>query len=66
MAENMADKMRKGRHRFRPKKLTAELAERIRREPGLQREVAARFGVNQTTVSRLRLGKSWQHPEWAK
>lgn len=40
-------------------KITAEIAEQIRCAPGTQREIAERFGVSQSVVSRVMLGKGW-------
>lgn len=42
-------------------KLTTEDIPVIRAAPGTQDEVASRFGISQTTVSRIRLGKKWKH-----
>lgn len=41
-------------------KLTAEQAQAIRDAEGSQREIAARFGVSQATVSVIKRGKTWQ------
>jgi hypothetical protein len=54
-AENVADMNTKGRHgRIR---LTAETVGLIRASLGAQRDVAASFGVSQSTVWRIRHGK---------
>jgi hypothetical protein len=42
-------------------KLNPAKVRKIRAASGLQREVAERFGVDQTTVSRIKLNKSWAH-----
>jgi hypothetical protein len=41
-------------------KITAEIAEQIRNGEGTQRERAERFGVSQSVVSRIVLGKGWR------
>ena len=42
-------------------KLTEEQVREIRICSGLQREIAARFGITQVMVSRIRLRKAWFH-----
>lgn len=42
-------------------KLTVELAAEIRDDEGTQREIAARYGISQTTVSTIKRGKSWRN-----
>ena len=42
-------------------KLTKANIRAIREAQGTQREIAARFGVHQVTVSKIKLGKLWQH-----
>ena len=41
-------------------KITLEIAEQIRNAEGTQREIAERFGVTQSIVSRVVLGKGWR------
>lgn len=41
-------------------KLTPEIVEAVRTAEGTQRQVAARFGITQATVSAIRLGKTWR------
>lgn len=64
-ADNMADMRAKGRKRYHgghpPKKLTAKQISEIRDLLGrglLQREVAQKFGVSQSTLSRNLNGKT--------
>lgn len=71
-ADNVADKMRKGRHRngdFRGErshfaKLTPdavlEIRERLSRGE-TQPRVAGHFGVSQSTISLIARGKTWSH-----
>ena len=73
--DNQADMVEKGRHRFvlgayvrhgeaNPhSKLTADAARKIRRlsaDGWTQEAIAAEFGVNQTTVSRVILRQTWK------
>jgi hypothetical protein len=41
-------------------KLTLELAAEIREADGSQREIAARYGVSQSTVSVIKRGRTWR------
>lgn len=41
-------------------KLTLEQAQAIREAEGTQRDIAARFGVTQATVSAIKRGKTWR------
>lgn len=41
-------------------KLTVELAAEIRDAEGTQREIAARYGISQATVSVIKRGKTWR------
>lgn len=41
-------------------KLTPELAQAIRDAEGTQRDIAARFGISQATVSVIKRGKTWR------
>lgn len=66
-ADNIRDRDAKGRHRA-PKgtenghaKLTDEVVRAILTSTDSQRAIAARFGVNQSQVSRIRRGKAWTH-----
>lgn len=67
--ENSADMARKGRavanvmpgEQHPRAKLTPQIVLAIRRGTENQREVAARYGVHQVTVSKIRLGKVWTH-----
>ena len=69
-ADNMADMATKGRARGGPPlgiqnnaKLTRAQADEIRCATGLQREIAARFGICQAQVSHIKSGKSWTQQE---
>lgn len=63
--ENMADRTRKGRQTtIRGEahvnaKLTLAQVEEIRRAPGPQRVLAARFGVSGSAISLIRRGVNW-------
>lgn len=69
-ADNNADMMRKGRHRGRfPRfeigkrpgcKLTIEQAREILASNESQASLARRYGVNQSTISLLRRGRTWK------
>lgn len=61
--ENNRDTVLHGHKRNNPwnTKLTDEQVRAIRVAPGFQREVAARFGIDQATVSRIRRGKLFVH-----
>jgi hypothetical protein len=65
--DNMRDMFSKGRRRPPTgerngrAKLTAETVQAIRAATGLQREIAARFGVSRPTVSHIKLGYKWRH-----
>lgn len=52
--KKLADKAR------RNSKLTVELAAEIREAEGTQRQIAARFGISQATVSVIKRGKTWR------
>ncbi len=65
-AENVADKIRKGRcytgdHRGKNSKVTPTQVRRIRKAKGTQMEIADRFGIGQTTVSDILNRKTWSH-----
>lgn len=73
-ADNMRDKVRKGRQ---PRgevvglitrgekngcaKITEADAIAIKAATGLQREIGARYGITQSAVSLIKLGKNWSH-----
>lgn len=65
--ENMQDKMVKGRHvsscgeRHGSAKLTAEQVLAIRSDPRLLREIAADYGVVETTISHIKTGRTWSN-----
>ena len=65
--DNMRDMCSKGRQRAPTgerhgmAKLTAETVQAIRAATGVQREIGARFGVSQPTVSAIKLGYKWRH-----
>lgn len=42
-------------------KLTAEDIALIREAQGSQTDIAERFGVTQTTVSAIKVGRTWKH-----
>lgn len=52
--KKLADKAREN------SKLTSELAAEVRDADGTQREIAARFGISQATVSVIKRGKTWR------
>ena len=62
---NMADQYRHGTRvageRTGNAKLTAELVRTIRGEPGLHRELAAKYGIGRTAISRIKNGRRWGH-----
>jgi hypothetical protein len=66
-AQNMADKVAKGRQRKGERvpsaKLTAEQVREIMASAGAdtQRAIAARFGIHQSTVSDIARRKRWGH-----
>jgi len=63
--DNMADMRRKGRERKAPgesngsAKLTALQVAAIRADPRSQSAIAMAYGVVQTTISKIKLGKIW-------
>ena len=42
-------------------KLSEETAAAVRYASGLQREIAARYGISQSAVSRIKSGENWPH-----
>ncbi len=44
-------------------KLTESLVREIRNAEGNQREIGARFGINKSTVSRIKRREHWPHVE---
>lgn len=69
--ENILDAFRKGRlNALAPSgvageehpmsKITRQDAEKIRRSAGFQRDIAARFGISQQQVSKIKNGKRWR------
>jgi hypothetical protein len=67
--DNMADMVAKGRaHSLRGEangnsKLTAAQVAEIRSATGAQSRIAARFGISQALVSKIRRGENWQPKE---
>jgi hypothetical protein len=70
MADNSADMMHKGRHRSTPShgedhgcaKLTNQDVMNIRANTKARRDtLAAEYGVDVTTIWKIRTGRSWQH-----
>lgn len=65
-ADNMADKMRKGRHRVASgerhylSKITAEIAQQIRDMDAPLRTIGAKYGINSATVHAIKSGKTWR------
>lgn len=53
-----ATRVEQGRNR-RTSKVTADMARAVRKEVGLQREIAARYGITQATVHRILSRKVW-------
>lgn len=66
-ADNVADKMAKGRHRAAwgekqgHAKLTNEQARAIRSDPRQQVVIAHEYGVSKATVCMLKKGVTWRH-----
>lgn len=66
-AENMADRSAKGRGADQKgeangsAKLTHEQAREIRAASGRHQEIATRFGISPSAVSKIKLGKLWPH-----
>lgn len=66
-ADNVADKMRKGRHRTGPQhgshnpqaKLTEAQARAIKADPRVQTKIAADYGISQCAVSDIKVGRRW-------
>lgn len=63
--ENMADMVSKGRQahgdRNGRRKLSSEQVRAIRSEVGLQREIAAKYGVTPSLVAMIRSGRIWRN-----
>jgi hypothetical protein len=59
VAESIATRQN-GRRPGRPLKLTAEIARQIRASSETGKELAARFGVSQATISHIRRGHTWR------
>jgi hypothetical protein len=61
-AENMRDKMRKGRYRAGKgnSKLTESQVSEIRKMRGSGSAIGLRYGVDQSTIARIRRGVSWR------
>jgi hypothetical protein len=62
--DNQRERRSKGRHgsnRTPAAKLTPEMVREIRSADGRQADIAAKFGITQTTVSDIRRRKSWAH-----
>ena len=63
--DNMDDMVAKGRQAHGVKnhhaKLTEEQVLQIRQEVGLQREIAAKYGVTYSLVGMIRSGRIWKH-----
>jgi len=75
-ADNMADKMSKGRHKWgvrkwkpnEPKswsKLTLDQVRAIIADQRLQKQIALDYGVGQQTISDIKRGRRWPHAEIA-
>ena len=66
-ADNVVDKVSKGRHRWGERmplaKLTEDDVREIRASKLKQRELSAKFGVSQGRISMIRNRKSWQYLE---
>lgn len=64
-ADNLADRMCKSRtakgERAGKSKLTQAQVLQIKTEAGLHREIAARYGINENQVSRIKGEKTWRH-----
>jgi hypothetical protein len=61
--DNAIDKMRKGRgcegERHFNAKLTRQQIRQIRKDPRSSRTIAPRYGVNRSTISRIKRGDQW-------
>lgn len=66
-ASNAADKVRRGRVNpsvgggTRPTKLTPKDIAEIRSAPGRLAEIAAKYGVSRSQISRVKLRQNWRH-----
>lgn len=65
-ADNVHDKLGKGRGKIvgtenSNAKLTDEEVRAIRKDPRIQADIAADYGVNQQSVSNIKTGKTWKH-----
>jgi DNA-binding transcriptional regulator YiaG len=61
--DNQREKWRKGRanHQSPAAKLTEDQVRQIRQATGRQADIAAAFGITQTTVSDIKRRRSWSH-----
>jgi hypothetical protein len=59
-ADNTADMVAKGRHARTNAKITSAQAAAIRADPRLLREIAADYGIDFSTVGRIRRGDTWK------
>jgi len=65
VAENNQDKISKGRHNnptgedVNTAKLTKAQVRTIRSDPRTQMQIAKDYGVNQTTISKIKRGEAW-------
>ena len=64
-SDNISDAMRKGRlasgERAGNAKITEQIVREIRASSASQRELAARYGLDQSNVSYVRARKTWRH-----
>jgi hypothetical protein len=62
-ADNVRDKMTRGRHSNGRRTLTADDALAIRRDPRPAREVAVAYGVQTPMIYKIRRRSAWKHLE---
>jgi hypothetical protein len=64
-AENVADMLAKGRQRkgtmFKQAKLNDQKVREIRKDPRTHKEIARDYGIAYSSVSEIKLRKSWRH-----
>jgi hypothetical protein len=64
-ADNMADKVAKGRQpngqQIWTNKLTKEQILAVRKEPGRHADIAAKYGLDRSYVSKIKRLESWKH-----
>ena len=65
VADNVMDRVIRGRSAFGERngkaKLTAELAKKIFHDERPYPVICAEYGLNKSTVSQIKVGKTWSH-----